>query len=150
LEKKPGFVNTRPKKMTNATVYSLMGRLIVQSAVFLLLSSSSSLSSSSWLLLKRYENRVSTSVLFNLRPRLFFLLKSIDMTKRNFHAINLKICSGDDNQEVKREESLFSSSSSSSSSIFSLTRDTEFKYFKSKNHVSVFGVDEAGSHHIQL
>jgi len=71
------------------------------------------------------------------------------MTKRNFHAINLKICSGDDNQEVKREESLFSSSSSSSS-IFSLTRDTEFKYFKSKNHVSVFGVDEAGSHHIQL
>lgn len=71
------------------------------------------------------------------------------MTKRNINAINLNICSRDEIQEVKRG-SLSSSSSSPSSSLLSLTRDTELKYYKSKNHVSVFGVDEAGNHHLQL
>ena len=127
--------------------------MIVHSAIFLkLLFSSSSLTTSSSLLLKRYEKRVFTSSrpTINLLPRLFIRWKSIDMTKRNIDAINLYICSRDEIQEVKRGSLSLSSSSSSSSSLLSLTRDTEFKYYKSKNHVSVFGVDEAGNHHLQL
>jgi len=60
------------------------------------------------------------------------------MTKRkNIGHINQNICG----QVLKRD------SSSSSSSVFSLNRDTELKYLKKEDHISVFGVDEAGNYH---